>query len=294
MTISRARFAELLGFEHPPTTLLSTNTEHRDGYTLETLRLRIGEAEIRGFLTRPETVSSPRPAVLYAHAHGGNYDLGAREILDGRPRLQEPLGPVLARSGYVALAIDMPLFGERNTVSESAAAKALLWHGKCLMGQMLSEQAAALTFLASRDDVDAGRIGAYGMSMGSTLSYWLAALDTRIRAVAHLNCFADLRTMIALGAHDGHGIYMTVPGLLAEADAGTIAALVAPRAQLACLGGLDALTPMPAIARAWAELEPAYTDYPDKLVRVLDPQAEHEETPAMRRAVLDFFKTNLD
>ncbi|MCD7060512.1 alpha/beta hydrolase family protein [Pelagibacterium xiamenense] len=289
MTIPRARFAQILGFEEPPVTLLSKNAEQRDGYTLETLRLTIGDTPVRGILARPTHMETPRPAILYAHSHGGGYAIGAREMLDGREYLQEPLGPVLARLGYIALAIDMPLFGERNTVSESAAAKALLWHGKCLMGQMLSEQAAALTYLAARDDVDATRIGAYGMSMGSTLSYWLAALDDRLKAVAHLNCFADQRTMIDMGAHDGHGIYMTVPGLLAETDAGGIAAGIAPRPQLVCLGGSDALTPMPAIERAWADLEPAYANDPEKLERVLDPAAGHEETPAMRRAVLDFF-----
>ncbi|WP_404402320.1 alpha/beta hydrolase family protein [Pelagibacterium halotolerans] len=289
MTITRARFAQILGFEEPAIKLVSAHTEQNGGYTLEALRLRIGETEIRAFLTRPTDIDAPRPAILYAHSHGGGYDIGAREMLDGREYLQDPLGPVLACLGYVALAIDMPLFGERNTVSESAASKALLWYGKCMMSQMLSEQAAALTYLASRTDVDAGRIGAYGMSMGSTLSYWLAALDDRIKAVAHLNCFADQRTMIALGAHDGHGIYMTVPGLLAETDAGDIAALIAPRPQLVCLGGSDALTPMPAIERAWADLEPAYAGAPEKLVRILEPDAGHEETPAMRRAVLDFF-----
>ena len=41
----------------------------------------------------------------------------------------------------------------------------------------------------------------------------LAALDDRIKAVAHLCCFADYDTMIELGAHDGHGHYMTIPGL---------------------------------------------------------------------------------
>lgn len=289
MTLTRARFTQILGFEELPVSLVSANAAHRDGYVLETLRLRVGETQVRGLLTRPADTATPRPAILYAHSHGGGYDIGAREILDGRDYLQAPLGPILARLGYIALAIDMPLFGERNTVSESAAAKALLWHGKCLMGQMLSEQTAALTYLAGRDDVDADRIGAYGMSMGATLSYWLAALDERIKAVAHLNCFADQRTMIEMGAHDGHGIYMTVPGLLAETDAGAIAGLVAPRPQLICLGGADALTPIPAFERAWAELEPAYTQAPGKLERALEPDTGHKETPAMRRAVLEFF-----
>jgi hypothetical protein len=212
-------------------------------------------------------------------------------LLVGREYLLDPPGPALARAGYVTLCIDMPVFGERASVSESSAAKALLWQGKSLFGQMLSDHAAALSYLASRDDVDAARIGAFGISMGCTLSYWLAAVDTRIAATAHLCCFADLREMIALGNHDGHGIYLTVPGLLAETDAGEIAGLIAPRPQLICIGEADALTPLPAFEIAYAETKAAYAaaGVPERLRVVREPGTGHQETQRMRRATLSFF-----
>lgn len=293
MAISAARFRELLGFEERSAALVDRRVEEADGYVIEHLRLQIGGTEVRGILTRPAQVDGPLPAILYGHSHGGGYAVGARELLDGREYLVGPLGPVFARAGYVTLCIDMPVFGERATVSENFAAKALLWHGKSLFGEMLSDHAAALTYLASRDDVDAGRIGAFGLSMGCVLSYWLAAIDTRIAAVAHLCCFADFRTMIELGAHDGHGIYLTVPGLLREADGGSIAALIAPRPQLICVGEADHLSPPLAVARAWDELSPAYADAPDMLEKVSEPGIGHQETPRMREAVLRFFSRHL-
>lgn len=289
MSITRTRFAELLGFAPPEIGLISVREEHVEDYVVEHLRLRVGEEEVRGILTKPRGVTGRLPAILYGHSHGGGYAIGARELLDGREYLVGPLGPVFARAGYVTLCIDMPIFGERATVSESFAAKALLWHGKSLFGQMLSDHAAALTYLESRGDVDPARIGAFGLSMGCVLSYWLAALDDRIAAVAHLCCFADFRTMIELGAHDGHGIYLTVPGLLREADGGTIAALIAPRPQLICVGEADHLSPPLAVERAWAELEPAYAGVEDRLEKVSEPGVGHQETPRMREAVLAFF-----
>ena len=293
MPISRSRLHEIIGLAEPPVALASSRIEQRDGYAIEHLRLRLGETEVRGILTRPANDDRRLPAILYGHSHGGRYDMGAQELLDGREYLVDPLGPAFARAGYVTLCIDMPVFGERATVSEGYAAKALLWHGKSLFGQMLSDHAAALTYLASRDDVDATRIGAFGISMGCVLSYWLAAMDERIAAVAHLCCFADFRTMIELGAHDGHGIYLTVPGLLAETDCGEIAALIAPRPQLVCIGEADKLTPPEAVARAWAELEPAYAGIRDRLELVSEPGVGHRETPAMREAALAFFATHL-
>ncbi|URK89152.1 dienelactone hydrolase family protein (plasmid) [Rhizobium sp. RCAM05350] len=150
-----------------------------------------GGTEIRGFLTRPIGTPTPGPAILYAHAHGARYDIGASELIDGRPALLNAPGSTLAREGYVTLCIDMPTFGERANVTESAATKTALWHGQTLFGQMLGEQAAALTWLAARDDVDPARIGMTGISMGATLTYFLAAIDPRIKAVAHLCCYAD-------------------------------------------------------------------------------------------------------
>lgn len=293
MTLTKNRLRELVGIAEPAIALLSSTHEAADGYVIEYLRLRLGDIEIRGILTRPTDNSRSLPAILYGHSHGGGYGIGARELLDGREYLLDPLGPALARAGYVTLCIDMPVFGERATVSENFAAKALLWHGQSLFGQMLSDHAAALTYLASRDDVDADRIGAFGISMGCVLSYWLAAMDTRIAAVAHLCCFADFRTMIELGAHDGHGIYLTVPGLLREADGGTIAALIAPRPQLVCIGEADTLTPPQAVAQAWAELEPAYAGQRDRLELVSEPGVGHRETARMRHAALAFFARHL-
>lgn len=293
MVITRARLRELIGLSEPAVSLLSREQKPMGDYVVEHLRLRLGDTEVRGLLTRPVNDERALPAILYGHSHGGGYHIGARELLDGREYLLDPLGPVFARAGYVTLCIDMPTFGERATISEGAAAKALLWHGKSLFGQMLSDHAAALTYLASRDDVNAARIGAFGISMGCVLSYWLAAMDERIAAVAHICCFADFRTMIELGAHDGHGIYLTVPGLLNEADGGSIAALVAPRPQLVCIGEADSLTPPQAVARAWDELEPAYADARDRLERVSEPGVGHRETPRMRDAALTFFASHL-
>lgn len=293
MAINAACLREIIGLAEPTVTFISSEAVRMDDYVIEHLRLRLGDEEVRGILTRPLAEGQRYPAILYGHSHGGGYHIGASELLEGREYLVDPLGPTFARAGYVTLCIDMPVFGERATVTESAAAKALLWYGKSLFGQMLSDHAAALTYLAGRDDVDASRIGAFGISMGCVLSYWLAAMDERIAAVAHLCCFADFRTMIDLGAHDGHGIYLTVPGLLAEADGGSIAALVAPRPQLVCIGEADRLTPPEAVARAWGELAPAYAATPELLQLVSEPGIGHTETPAMRAAMLAFFGEHL-
>jgi dienelactone hydrolase len=265
------------------------------GYIVERLVYMAGDDEtVRGILTRP-LADAPAPAILYIHAHGGRYDIGAAELLDGRPALQEPLGPVFAAMGFAALAVDMPGFGSRADRSESELAKARLWRGKSLAGQMLGEQAAALGWLAAQPFVDAGRIGCFGISMGATLGYWLAAVDGRIAALAHLCCYADFSALIELGAHDRHGIYLTIPGLLNIASNGEIAGLVAPRPQLICVGDLDPLTPPGAVDRALAQTRTAYerAGATDQLSVHREAETGHQESPEMRRAVLEFFRRTL-
>ena len=288
LPLTRERFAGLLRLERPAVGIVASSEEYRDGFVLERLRLNIGSSEVRGLLTRPER-SGRHPAILYGHSHGGRYDIGADELMEGREYLLDPLGPVFARAGYVTLCVDMPVFGERRFESEAFAAKALLWRSKSLIGRMLEDHRAGLDYLVTRSDVDAGRIGAFGISMGCTLSYWLAALDERIAAVAHLCCFADLRAMIELGAHDGHGIYLTVPGLLDETDAGEIAALIAPRPQLVCIGEADGLTPPVAVERAWVATKAAYLRSGGRLDLISEPGVGHQETARMRDGALRFF-----
>lgn len=270
---------------------MSVRTTVLDGIAREDLVFVTARGEaVRGILLRPAAAGAPCPAILYIHAHGGNYAIGASELVDGRGALQSPLGPVLARMGFAVLAIDLPCFGTRATVSESAAAKALLWRGQSLAGQMLGELASAVGWLAERDDVDADRIGVFGLSMGATFGYWLAAADERLAFVAHECCYCDFATLVAMGGHDRHGIYLTVPGLLARISTGRIAGLVAPRPQLIMLGDRDALTPPAAIEVALAETRAAYAaaGAADALEVLREPDTGHEETPAMRTRLISF------
>ncbi|WDR06811.1 dienelactone hydrolase family protein [Devosia rhodophyticola] len=293
MSITPKRLRTLLGVDEPAISLVKTSIEDRGDHILERLTFRLeGKGEVRGLLTRPRTSSGLLPAILYGHSHGGRYDIGADELLWGREYLLRPLGPVLAAQGYVTLCIDMPIFGLRATETENATAKRLLWYGKSLIGEMLSDHAAALTYLSSRTDVDPARIGAFGMSMGCTLSYWLAAIDSRIAALAHLCCYCDYETLVALGGQDGHGMYLMVPGLLNQTSTGEIAGLIAPRPQLICVGEADALTPPLAIDRAFAETAALYAanDASDRLALLIESGIKHQETPAMRDAMLTFFR----
>lgn len=289
---ARARLACLLRVRSRAFAFVSVEEARADGIVTARLVFDIAGERAGAFLTRPDR-AGPCPAVLYAHAHGNRPDIGARELVDGRPALLSPLGPVLARMGFVTLALDMPCFGSRAGITESAAAKARAWEGGTLVGDMIGDLRGALGWLAARPEVDPARIGAYGVSMGATLAAWTAAVDPRIAAVAQLLAFADLGALVRSGAHDLHGPWLTVPGLLRKTSAGRIAGAVAPRPQFVATGGRDPLTPDAAYGPAEAELRAAYAGAPGALALLRDPEAGHAETAAMREATLAFLARTL-
>lgn len=269
------------------------------GFAVWRLGFRTARGEaVRGLWCRPPG-DAPVPAVLVIHAHGNRHHIGADELVQGRPALHAPPGPALAARGIASLCLDLPGFGLRapadgsGVAHESALAKAALWEGRSLAGQMLGESASALDWLAARGDVQADRLGVFGISMGATLGYWLAGVDPRVRAVAHDCCLADFRALIATGAHDLHGPYLTVPGLLPLASNGRIAGLAAPRAQFVGLGDRDPLTPPQAADPALADLRAAYRRQGGRLVVHRDPDSGHVETPSMHATMLDFFAAEL-
>lgn len=262
-------------------------------HRLDNIALTIQGVTIPGMFLVPAG-AGPFRAVLYCHAHGNRYTIGADELTAGRPALQGPYGPALADLGIASLAIDLAPFGARqDTGVEAALAKAALWRGQPMMGQMLGELAGAFGWLAAQPVIDPARIATLGLSMGGTHAYWLAALEPRIAACAQLCVLADIAPLIATGAHDLHGHYMTVPGLLGHGDMGDVAALVAPRPQFVGLGADDPLTPGCARNPALARLAAAYRNAPKALEVQLAQDSGHVETPAMRAAVLNFLQRHL-
>lgn len=268
-----------------------------DTFIARRITVEAGETTLPGTLLLPKDRDRPTPAILYCHAHGNRYDIGAVELLEGRPALQEPpYGPALAQRGCTVLCVDMPGFGARQAEgTEGALAKAALWRGTTLFGRMLAELSAALSTLCTLDTVDETRIATLGISMGATHAYWLAALDERIAACAHMCAFANIGPLIGTDAHDLHGIYMTVPGLLDHGDMADVAALVAPRPQLVASGANDPLTPPNALNPALETLRQAYGQRgtSDRLTVLTSPDTGHEETPEMRRAALEFLDREL-
>ncbi|MCB0066526.1 MAG: alpha/beta hydrolase, partial [Caldilineaceae bacterium] len=143
----------------------------------------------------------------------------------------------------------------------------------------------------ARPDVDAARIATLGLSLGSTMAWWVAALDERIRVCIDLCCLTDYDALIESQGLDGHGIYYYVPSLLKHFSAGQINALIAPRPHLGLAGNHDPLTPRAGLDRIDAELRRVYAEQgAAEAWQMKRYEIGHFETAEMRAEVLAFLK----
>jgi len=261
---------------------------------LEKLRLSLNDEEtVPAYFIKPHGASGKLPLVVYNHSHGGFYPVGKDEVLQGAPYLdQPPYAEALCREGYAVLAIDHWAFGERSGRKESLIFKDLLWRGRVMWGMMVFDSLRALDYAVSRGDVDAERIGTLGMSMGSTMSWWLAALDERIRVTVDLCCLSDYDELRKTGDMDGHNLYYFVPDLLNHFTSADINALIVPRAHLSLAGERDRFTPKAGLDRIEQALDEAYgkAGVGERWHLSRYPEAGHEEAPGMRDEVLAFLR----
>lgn len=134
--------------DRPISVISQTRREH-PRYELEEIVLDLNGIEhVPTFFVHPKEGSGPWLAVLYNHAHGGDYALGKDELLKGRPALQPPpYAEELTRLGYAALCFDAWAFGRRATISEGDLFKLMLWRGQMLWGMLLYDSIRAVVTL---------------------------------------------------------------------------------------------------------------------------------------------------
>jgi hypothetical protein len=283
-----------LPWGHKPAPPQRLRVEKRDGYTLERLVLDLNGIEpVPAILLIPEKRRARAPGLLYIHWHGGMYDLGKEQLLSG-VTAQPAYAPACAERGIVTLAIDSWCFGERKriasgNVGEQDTFKEMLWRGRVLYGMMMFDEHRALDYLAGRPEVDPKRLGALGMSMGSTKAWWLAALDPRIRLCVDICCLTDFDELIRTKNLKGHGIYYYVPSLLKHFDTSRINELIVPRPRLSVNGSRDDLTPPRGVEKVRDYLRPLYKKYgseQDCRIDLFD--CPHVELPEMRQIILEW------
>ena len=274
---------------------------HRD-YTLERFEFHNGvDMVVPGLLLIPKNRKSAVPAIIALHGHGSS-----KESVCTDTKNSQLVGPLLAKKGYVVAAIDAYFNGARvgkgpagrlddKRAQEASLFKLYLWQGRTLWGMMLRDEQCLIDYLETRPEVDKGRIGATGMSMGCTRSWWLAAIDDRIQAIVGVACFTRYTELIAHGNLRVHGIFYFVPGVLRHFDTEAIYALVAPRPMLMLSGDQDGGAPTDGIEVLEKKLAAVYKLHgkEGQFRSVVYKNTGHEYLPEMKEEMTRWFERYL-
>jgi pimeloyl-ACP methyl ester carboxylesterase len=136
---------------------------------------------VPGLLGIPTGRPLPLPCILLVHGLGGNKEGWWRQDGD-----LGHLTEALLSSGLALLTLDMRYHGER-TFSNGyeppfSYGRANLYRD--LVVDSTVEHRLALDYLATRSELDPGRFGVLGYSLGGVVAFALAGVDARIKAAA--------------------------------------------------------------------------------------------------------------
>ena len=271
-----------------------TSKVERDDFTVENLHFQSSpDLYVTANLYLPKNLSRPAPTILYLSGHGPVISNG---VSYGNKVSYQHHGAWFARNGYVCLVIDTLQLGEIQGLHHGTYRENLWWwnsRGYTPAGVEAWNCIRALDYLSTRPEVDTNRFGATGRSGGGAYSWWIAALDKRIKAVAPVAGITDLHNHVVDGTVEGHCDCMFTVNTH-RWDYAQVAALVAPRPLLIVNTDADSIFPLDGVVRLHSEVRRIYELHSasTNLGLVIAP-GPHKDTQDLQVPVFRWFNAHL-
>lgn len=270
----RAKVTELLGGfpgERGPLEARVVGTREFPNYRREEILFTSRPGlQVAGYLLTPKTGKSPHPVAICVPGHGAGVDEitgidEKRRDRTSKDGYQHDFAIQVVEQGCAAFAMEPMGFGCRRDARTAAkgagesacqpAAGAALLFGETMIGWRVWDVMRTIDWIATRDDLDAQRVGCMGISGGGTCTVFAAALEPRIQAAmlsCSLNTFRDSILSLA------HCIDNYVPGILKWAEMYDVAGLIAPRALFVESGTKDPIFPIDASRASFSKVKRVY------------------------------------
>jgi dienelactone hydrolase len=290
----RRQLAEMLGLwpEPPRGDLHATVTGALDHpeFTVEKLHFQsLPYLYVTADLFIPKNLSAPAPAILYVCGHS---EVKKDGISYGNKTAYQHHGEWFARNGYVCLVIDTIQLGEIEGHHHGTYREGMWWwqsRGYTPAGVETWNGIRAIDFLCSRKEVDPGRIGMTGRSGGGAYTWYVAAMDQRVRVAAPVAGITDLRNHIVDGCIEGHCDCMYMVNTY-RWDFAQVAALIAPRPLLIGNSDKDTIFPLDGVNRVHDQVRRIYKLLgADANLGLLITEGPHQDTQDLQVPVFRWF-----
>jgi dienelactone hydrolase len=285
--VYRRQLLEMLGLDPLPenTDLKATVTgkiEH-DEFTVENLHFQSRPGlYVTANIYVPKGLDKPVPAILYLCGHGrvkkDNISYGNKVYYQHHPAW-------FARHGYVCLVIDSLQLGEIEGIHHGTYSYKMWWwnsRGYTPAGVEAWNCVRSIDYLQTRSEVDKERIGVTGRSGGGAYSWWIAAIDDRIKAAVPVAGITDLQNHVVDGCVEGHCDCMYVANTY-RWDYPLVAALLAPRPLLISNSDKDNIFPLDGVIRLHEKVRKIYGLYgAEKNLGLQITEGPHSDTQELR------------
>ncbi len=285
--VYRQQLLEMLGLdpfpEKTPLQAVVTGTVDHEQFTVENLHFQsMPGLYVTGNLYIPKNLAKPAPAILYVCGHGA---VKKDNVSYGNKVSYQHHGAWFARNGYVCLTIDTVQLGEIEGIHHGTYRYNMWWwnsRGYTSAGVEAWNCVRSLDYLETRKEVDPNRIGVTGRSGGGAYSWWIAAIDERIKAAVPVAGITDLQNHVVDGTVEGHCDCMFIVNTY-RWDYPMVAALVAPRPLLVSNTDKDEIFPLDGVCRVHQKVRDIYRLYgaEDKLGLQIT-EGPHKDTQELR------------
>jgi len=271
-TRARAKLSELLGMHN-------LNKSEKNNFTLEYKREEEDYTEYRftvesevgysfpSVMRVPHNIAGKMPLCicLQGHATGMHISLG-KAIYERDPMLisggDRDFVVRGVKEGYVSVAVEQRNFGECGNKPDTGApdchvsSMSAIINGRTTIGERVLDVMTVIdAVLENFDFVDADNIVCMGNSGGGTATFYIAALDQRVKLAMPSCAVCTYKHSIAAM---NHCVCNFIPNIAKYFDMGDIAGLIAPRRLVVVNGREDKIFPDNGVRETYGIIESLY------------------------------------
>ena len=275
-----------LSGERSPLNVRITGTIQRDGYRIEKLYYEsLPGLYVPANLYIPDNINGKAPAIIYLCGHS----LTQKVHYQAHPAK-------FAKLGFVCLIVETIQYGEVRGEHHGCYARGWFnWYsrGYTPAGVEVWNAIRGLDLLAERPEVDKQNMGATGISGGGAISWFLAAADPRVKAVAPVCGASTMEAQITTRTIDGHcDCMMAINTYLVDFQ--DIGALIAPRPLLIGQADRDGLNQIESVKRIYNDLRRIYQLHNTPAnIEYIDTPGGHSYHKNSREKIFSFFSGHL-
>ncbi len=288
-----SEFLEMMGLQdmppaasRPDLNIHYTGTIRKEGYRIEKLYYEsLPGLYVPANLYIPDGISDPVPAILYVCGHSPTQKVR-----------YQPYPRKFAELGFVCLIIETIQFGEVYGEHHGCYSKGWFhWYSRGYNpgGVELWNAIRGLDLLSGLPGVNPDKLGVTGISGGGSQSWYIAAADPRVKAVAPVCGASTLEAQIGTRTVDGHCDCM-MPVNTYQIDFQNIGALIAPRPLLIAQADRDGINTIESVRRLYKDISELYSLYgvPENVSFVETPGG-HSYHRISRQEIHSFFLEHL-